>query len=144
LTAHTRSILSSETFPDGKVASAYSRLVPQSNEDRVFSFVLLAPPVPLEQLEGMLNEQAHRETGVGEARCTKFHTDLRVGGKWSSSGVGPDGRDFAVTGEYLEVDRPRLVVQTWVASWTGEGEVKTTVRWELTPTKQGTWSVVAG
>jgi uncharacterized protein YndB with AHSA1/START domain len=47
--------------------------------------------------------------------------------------VGPDGRDFAVTGEYLEVDPPRLLVQTWVA-----GEVKTTVRWELTPTKQGT------
>ncbi len=47
------------TFPDGKVASAYSRLVPESNEHCVFSFVLLAPPIPLEQLEGTLNDQAH-------------------------------------------------------------------------------------
>ena len=47
------------TFPDGKAASAYSRLVPESNGHCVFSFVLLAPPVPLEQLEGTLNEQAH-------------------------------------------------------------------------------------
>jgi len=46
------------TFPDGKVASAYSRLVPESNGHSVFSFVLLAPPVPLEQLEGTLNQQA--------------------------------------------------------------------------------------
>jgi uncharacterized protein YndB with AHSA1/START domain len=72
----------------------------------------------------------------GVYRCTKFHADLRAGGEWSSSGVGPDGRDFAVKGEYLEVDPPRLLVHTWVANWTGE--VKTTVRWELTPTKQGT------
>lgn len=46
-------------FPDGKVAFAYSRLVPGPNEHCVFSFVLLAPPVPLEELEGTLDEQAH-------------------------------------------------------------------------------------
>jgi uncharacterized protein YndB with AHSA1/START domain len=50
--------------------------------------------------------------------------------------VGPDGRGFEVFGEYLEVDPPRLLVHTWVASWTGD--VKTTVRWELDPTNRGT------
>ena len=69
-------------------------------------------------------------------RCTTFNADLRVGGKWRSSGVGPDGSKFDVTGECLEVDPPRLLVYTWVASWTGE--VKTTVRWALTATHQGT------
>jgi hypothetical protein len=46
------------TFPEGNVASAYSRLVPESNGHSVFSFVLLAPPAPMEQLEGTLNDQA--------------------------------------------------------------------------------------
>jgi hypothetical protein len=47
------------TFPDGNVATAYSRLVPDSAECSIYSFVLMAPPVPLEQLEGALNQQAH-------------------------------------------------------------------------------------
>ncbi len=44
-------------FPDGNEAAAYSRLVPGSSESCVSSFVLLAPPVPLAQLEGALNQQ---------------------------------------------------------------------------------------
>ena len=47
------------TFPDGSVATAYSRVVPESAQDSVYSFILMAPPVPLEQLEGTLNQQAH-------------------------------------------------------------------------------------
>jgi hypothetical protein len=45
------------TFPDGNVAVAYSRLVPRNSERVVYSFVLLAPPVALEQLEGALSQQ---------------------------------------------------------------------------------------
>jgi hypothetical protein len=40
------------------VARAYSRVVPEGKGHSVFSFVLLAPPVPLERLEGTLNQQA--------------------------------------------------------------------------------------
>lgn len=40
----------------------------------------------------------------GTYRCQKFNSDLRVGGHWGSFGVGPDGGNFQVTGEYLEVD----------------------------------------
>jgi uncharacterized membrane protein len=46
------------TFPDQSVARAYSRVIPEANGGSVFSFVLLAPPVPLEQIEGALNQQA--------------------------------------------------------------------------------------
>jgi hypothetical protein len=46
------------TFPDGSVASAYSRLVPVDAAHSVYSFVLMAPPVALEQLEGTLDQQA--------------------------------------------------------------------------------------
>ena len=65
-----------------------------------------------------------------------FFANMRVGGKWSSDGEDGEGRAFEVSGEYLEIDPPRLLAYTWVASWTGD--VKTTVRWELEPTAQGT------
>ena len=45
------------TFPDGSVGRAYSRLV-ERGQRTLYSFVLLAPPVPLEQIEGALEEQA--------------------------------------------------------------------------------------
>jgi hypothetical protein len=44
-------------LPDGNEATAYSRLIHLSDEASVYCFVLLAPPVPLEQLEGSLNQQ---------------------------------------------------------------------------------------
>ncbi|HEV2499043.1 MAG TPA: SRPBCC domain-containing protein [Terriglobia bacterium] len=68
--------------------------------------------------------------------CTKFERDLRIGGKWRSEGFDGDGHNFEIAGEYLELDPPQLLVYSWVASWTGN--VKTTVRWELEPTKGGT------
>jgi len=46
------------TFADGSVATAFSRLVAIDPEHCVYSFVLTPPPVPLEQLEGALNEQS--------------------------------------------------------------------------------------
>ena len=46
-------------------------------------------------------------------------------------GTGADGTSFRVDGEYLEVDPPRLLVHTWIASWTSN--LKTVVRWELEP-----------
>lgn len=69
-------------------------------------------------------------------RCTHFQSDLRPGGKWLSSGIDGQGRPFEVAGEYVEIDPPRLLVQTWVASWTAQ--VPTTVRWELKPAGDGT------
>ena len=46
------------TFPDGSVATAYSRVVSPHPERSLYSFILLAPPVPLEQLEGALEAQS--------------------------------------------------------------------------------------
>ena len=69
-------------------------------------------------------------------RCTHFESDARPGGKWRSTGVDGQGRPFEAAGEYLEIEPPRLLVQTWIASWTAQ--VKTTVRCELQPTGEGT------
>jgi len=46
------------TFPDGSVGRAYSRLIPAGENRSIYSFVLMAPPVPLAQVEGALSEQA--------------------------------------------------------------------------------------
>jgi len=68
----------------------------------------------------------------GMYRITEWKADLRPGGKWSSVGRSVDGSSFHVDGEYLEVDPPRLLVHTWIASWSGN--LQTVVRWELEPT----------
>lgn len=73
---------------------------------------------------------------AGIYRCTKFECDLRVGGAWRSTGVDGAGHQFEISGEYLEVDPPRLLSSTWVATWTGS--VKTKIRWELAPAENGT------
>lgn len=69
-------------------------------------------------------------------RLSKWECDLRPGGKWRSEGKNVGGESFEVGGEYLEVDPPRLLVYTWVASW--DDWLKTEVRWELTPSQGGT------
>lgn len=45
-------------FPDGSLGTAYSRVTPNDGgKTSVYTFVLMAPPVPLEQLEGALEQQ---------------------------------------------------------------------------------------
>lgn len=47
-------------FPDGSVAIAQSRVTETMRASCIYSFVLHAPPVPLEQIEGALD--VHRAT----------------------------------------------------------------------------------
>ena len=72
----------------------------------------------------------------GVYRLTEYQGEVRVGGKWSSIGVGADGTSFRVDGEYLEVDPPRRLVYTWISSFMGPQ--KTIVHWELEP-QGGSW-----
>lgn len=43
-------------MPDGTAAAAFSRVTPNGSGS-VYSFVLMAPPVPIEQVEGTLQQQ---------------------------------------------------------------------------------------
>ncbi|MCI0623479.1 MAG: SRPBCC family protein [Acidobacteria bacterium] len=45
-------------FPDGALATAYSRVVRAGRDRSIYSFVLMAPPLPLEELEGALEQQS--------------------------------------------------------------------------------------
>lgn len=62
-------------FPDGSQGSAYSRVVPVGTDRCVYVFVLLAPPVPLEMLEGALSAQI--ETLAKELRAVKEIIEAR-------------------------------------------------------------------
>lgn len=45
------------TFPNGVVSKAHSRVTPHRGKS-IYTFVLEAPPAPLEELEGALDEQS--------------------------------------------------------------------------------------
>ena len=45
------------TFPDGATGAAYSRVTANGDDRAIYTFVLMAPPMPLEALEGALSEQ---------------------------------------------------------------------------------------
>jgi len=45
------------TMPDGNVGRAFSRLVRNQPDTTIYTFVLMAPPVPLEEVEGTLEQQ---------------------------------------------------------------------------------------
>ena len=68
---------------------------------------------------------------------THWELDARVGGQWLSRWRGPDGATFALGGEILEIDAPRVLAYSW---WDERypGLPRTTVRYELTPTPAGT------
>jgi uncharacterized protein YndB with AHSA1/START domain len=73
-------------------------------------------------------EQVYRTTG--------WTADLRPGGSWRAEGQGADGKPFSVGGEFLEVDAPRKLVQTWKPDW-DEGQA-TTLTYRLDATPAGT------
>lgn len=102
------------------------------DQDTILAEIFVAAP-PERVFEAITDpNQLSRWWGQnGLYRVTHGSSDLRRGGKWSSSGVGADGTKFSVEGEYLEVDPPRRLVYTWVASYRGPG--KTVVYWDLQP-----------
>ncbi|HXM20847.1 MAG TPA: SRPBCC domain-containing protein [Terriglobales bacterium] len=78
-----------------------------------------------------------------ECQTEFFEMDARPGGQWrfgtKKSTLTVDGVSlFFCQGEVLEFDPPRLLAHTWIANWHDDKTRRTIVRWELTPTKDGT------
>ncbi|HEY6766339.1 MAG TPA: SRPBCC domain-containing protein [Candidatus Sulfotelmatobacter sp.] len=111
---------------------ATATITPDQNV--VLAEILIAAPP--ERVFQALTDPSQMQRWWGQEgvyRLTESKIDLRPGGKWYSAGIGADGTAFHVEGEYLEVDPPRLLVHTWIGSYSGE--LKTVVRWELEPAK---------
>jgi len=102
------------------------------DQDAVIGEVFIAAP-PARVFQALTDPgQVPRWWGQqGMYRITEWKGDVRPGGKWSSVGVGADGKSFRVDGEYLEVDPPRILSHTWIKSW--GSNLNTVVRWELEP-----------
>jgi len=70
--------------------------------------------------------------GVFDTR--EWSGDVRVGGRWSASGIAR-GAPYTLEGEFLEVDPPRRLVQTFRALWSEDVKREGTSRvtWEIEP-----------
>ncbi|MGH8317374.1 MAG: SRPBCC family protein [Steroidobacteraceae bacterium] len=66
----------------------------------------------------------------GRFKTTHAESDLRQEGKWLMRGIGVGGKPFTLQGVYREIQRPRLLVFTWLPSWQ-EGASETLVHFEL-------------
>jgi hypothetical protein len=60
------------TFPDGGVSKASSRVIPHGDRS-IYTFVLEAPPVSLERLEGVLAEQSRILTSELQTLAHRLH-----------------------------------------------------------------------
>ena len=66
----------------------------------------------------------------GRFKATHMESDLRPEGKWLMRGIGVGGTPFTVHGVYRQIQRPRVLVFTWLPSWQ-ENAVETLVRFDL-------------
>jgi uncharacterized protein YndB with AHSA1/START domain len=70
-------------------------------------------------------------TAGGRFQASRMESDLRPGGKWMMSGIGVGRKPFRVGGEYRHVERPHLLVFTWLPDWQQDA-IETLVRIDLT------------
>jgi uncharacterized protein YndB with AHSA1/START domain len=69
----------------------------------------------------------------------KWDTDFRVGGKWRVEGESAAGEPYAVFGEFLEIEPPRRLVQSWGYDWDhGKDQPPTTLTYVLEDVPGGT------
>jgi uncharacterized protein YndB with AHSA1/START domain len=71
--------------------------------------------------------------GVFDTR--EWTGDVRVGGRWRASGIAR-GQPYVLEGEFIEVDPPRRLVQTWHRA--GAPGTPSTVTYLLEPIDGGT------
>lgn len=112
------------------------RAVADLSDGLILATVEIAAPAE-QVFRALASEEIVNWWGSAETyRTTKWTGDLRVGGAWRTEGVGADGQPFSVGGEFVEIDPPRKLVQTWRADWDG-GNV-TTITYRLEPIAGGT------
>ncbi len=114
------------------------------DQDAVVTEIEIAAPPP-RVFQALIDPEQTRQWGNTAAFEIKlWEIDARVGGSWRfiSREKNPKNESgsagFDHHGEILELDPPRLLVQTWYASWHENPSQQTVLRWELTPTAKGT------
>ena len=75
--------------------------------------------------------------GVFDTR--EWSGDVRVGGRWRASGVSA-GQPYVREGEFLEIEPPQELIQTWDGA--GKPDMPSTVTYLLEPFERGTRLIV--
>jgi len=104
---------------------------PVSASDTIVQEIVIRAPA--ERIFEALTNPAERVQwwgAEGRFQATQMESDLRTGGKWTMSGIGVGGKPFTARGEYVQVERPRLLIFTWLPSWQ-EDASESTVRIDL-------------
>jgi uncharacterized protein YndB with AHSA1/START domain len=121
--------------------NSLSRITPDN--DSVITEIEIAAP-PDRVFQALINREQALQWGGGEAfEITLWDMDARPGGKWhfvssERKGAGA-GKAFDHHGEILQIKPPLLLECSWYANWHSDPAHRTVVRWDLTPTKTGTY-----
>ena len=121
--------------------SSAARAIADVTEGTILASVDIA--VPPERVFAALTDgnEISRWWGAPDLYTTDhWVADLRVGGRWRADGTGQDGKPFFVEGQFIEIDAPYRIVQTWEPGWTPG--LKTTITYQLTVIEGGTRLVV--
>lgn len=120
-----------------QISKRSARAVADVMEGMILATVDIAAPI--ERVFKAISDPNEIPQWWGQAdlyRVEKCTADFRKGGKWTSSGHGADGEEFSVEGEFIEIDPPRKLVQSWKAAW--DGNNVTTIAYRLETITGGT------
>ena len=109
------------------------------DQDAVVSEIEIAAP-PERVFQALITRDQALIWGANDAFTIKvWEMDARPGGQWTFISVEKgSGQNYEHRGEVVELDPPRVLSYSWFANWHANPAHRTTVRWELTPTKTGT------
>ena len=99
------------------------------------------PASPDEVMAALLTTEVERWWGSADTyRMTGWTADLRAGGRWNAIVETADGQHLPASGEFLEIEMPRRIVQTRRYDWNHPtlGRHETTVAYLLEPIGDGT------
>jgi len=104
---------------------------PSSEVDAITEEITINAPAD-KVFEALTSPEARVKWWGAEGRFKTTHaeSDLRRDGKWIMHGIGVGGKPFTLQGVYREIQRPHLLVFTWLPSWQ-EGASESLVRFEL-------------
>ena len=114
------------------------------DQDAIVADVQIA--VPPERIFKALTDARELPRWFGSSDCAlKFwQFDARLDGAYSyemqPGSIEVNGvREFKCHGRITEYDPPKVLAYTWFGNWHDNTSIATVVRWELTPTRNGTY-----
>ena len=100
-----------------------------------------SPAPPERVFRALVTDEVEHWWGSADTyRMVDWSADLRVGGRWTVIVRTADGKDLPASGEFLEIEAPRRIVQTRRYDWDHPtlGRRETTVAYLLEPIATGT------